>query len=45
MASLGDLVIKAGGVELKKNSAALVKNDYSSKQAGIDPKGDIQGFF
>lgn len=42
-AVLSDFNIKAGAVTLKKGSPALVKDDGSATQAGIDPKATIAG--
>lgn len=42
-AFLGDLRITAGDVILAKDSPAVVKNDGSADQAGIDPKAAVQG--
>lgn len=43
-AFLNEFTIKAGEVELKKDSPALVKNDGTATQAGIDPQAMISGW-
>jgi len=45
IANLGELDVIAGEVVLKKDSPALVKNDFTSTQAGIDPNVSSNGIY
>jgi len=42
---LGDMSIASGDVSLDSDSAALVKNDGTSTQAGINPSASANGIF
>ena len=42
---MGDLKIQAGEVTLNYDSPTVVKDDYSSTQAGIDPKAKMSGIY
>jgi len=44
-AVLGEMKINAGDVEIAKDSRALVKNDLSTTQAGIDPVAKSSGVY